>query len=198
MSGSIRRNELAARDLPVKGLKKELVERLTEALQQQENGQAEAAQADPSGQAAGEAPEHTNGTEQATENLPAELPAVPPANETSANDYEGAEPTLSQSAAAGNGESAPETSGEPSAVVKPAGIDSLDKTPGFTVSTAGESLANESAATGAETGAKRKLDEVDSASVLPGERRYYAGCLPKTASTGGCTLMLGECSQCCS
>lgn len=116
-------------------------------------------QTDPAGQTSGEAPQLADEAQANTESLPSELPAVPPANEDSVQDLEGAEPKLSEEKASNGVETAP---GE-SEVIRP-DVNSLDQTPGVVSSTA----ATETDTNGtADVGEKRKRD--DEQAVLPRE-----------------------------
>ena len=158
------RSELASRNLPTKGLKKELSERLIENLENGGGGGG-GGQLDPSAQVAGEAPEVADGTQHSTDNLPSEMPAVPPANEVSVKDFEGTEPTLSETTAAtNNGNSNAETIEEMSEVVRPP-PDSVDKIPGVVFDS--KAIGDDPAAQ--DAGLKRKRD--DEAGLLIQPRR---------------------------
>lgn len=154
------KTELAARDLPTKGKKQELADRLVEHLQGGDSQAAGSQEQDPAGQTSGEAPQLADAAQANTESLPSELPAVPPANEDSAQDLEGAEPKLSEDKAADGVETAPGQS----EVVRP-DVNSLDQTPGVVSSTG----ATETETNGADVGEKRKRDDESAAepAVLP-------------------------------
>lgn len=95
------------------------------------------------------------------------MPAVPPANEDSAADFEGKEPTLSEDKAS-NGIA---TSGEPSEVVRPE-VTSVDPIPGVVSET---KAPEDTTSLAGETGEKRKRDDEPSGdiAVQPGMSRQH-------------------------
>lgn len=150
---NLRQAELSSRELSTSGLKKQLVERLLEAIQG----------SDSTGQVAGDAPEIADGAEKETENLPSEMPAVPPATEDSVADHEGKETTLSEEKAADN----VAVSSEPSEVVRP-DVNSVDPTPGVVQET---KAPEDTLSLAGETGEKRKREDdtvADDIAVQPG------------------------------
>lgn len=106
-------------------MKKELADRLIEAISS--NADSKATAADPAAQSSGDAPSTADEAVISTDNLPSELPAVPPAIEDPTNaDVLGADATLSEAV---QSNPPPDVSTQPSEVVKPA-VDTVDKTPG--------------------------------------------------------------------
>lgn len=163
-------SELSSRELPTSGLKKQLVERLLEALEGStpQNG---AGAADPTGQVAGDAPEIADGARKTTDNLPSEMPAVPPTAEDSVADHEGKEPTVREEQAVNEAE----TSGEPSEVVRP-DVNSIDQTPGVVSETKAPESTLDLATDANGTGEKRKREDEPSASdIVVQPRRPSAG-----------------------
>lgn len=103
--------------------------------------------------AAEAAPVQATTEEVSTDNLPGEMPAIPPVTEDSVDDFTGAEGTIAEETATVG----VEKSNEPSEVVRPH-PDHLDKTPGFVADSRDE-----------EAREKAEVVPLNEPAVLPGD-----------------------------